>query len=321
MKLWKPDAPHGEKSCCGVDAVNDARRVAQILDIPYYALDMAEEFEDTVIKNFVSEYQAGRTPNPCITCNIDMKFGKLLAKAHAIGAERVATGHYAKLRHDTNNDRYIISRADDHSKDQSYTMWGLSQSQLAKMLLPLGAYSKHQIRELAKKIGLPTADKKDSQEICFVATDYRDFLKGRNIETKPGNFVDPDGRVLGQHDGHLNFTVGQRKGTRLALGEPAYVIAKDAINNLVTLGNKAQTHKTEFRLRNVNWQSIVPPKDFLEAHIKARYNDALHPVKVFAMDDGLALIRAEQPIWAITPGQSAVFYDDHGDVLGGGYIV
>jgi tRNA-specific 2-thiouridylase len=325
MKIWpgEKDTAAGQKSCCGTDAICDARRVAQLLDIPYYVIDMANDFENTVIADFVGEYMAGRTPNPCIRCNIDMKFGRLLVKAREVRADKVATGHYARLVQDPVSGRYQVFRANDLEKDQSYALWGLSQGQLSRALFPLGELEKPQVREIARKLTLPVSDKPDSQDICFVTKDYREFIAGKAPAPGPGTFVDSDGKPLGSHAGYTHFTVGQRRGLGTAFGERTYVLAIEPAANRVVLGSETQLHRQRFRLDRVNWVGTARPEGSLECLVKIRYGGPAIPavIESDAAGDG-ATITAHTPLRAVAPGQSAVLYAATGSgmVLGGGLI-
>lgn len=323
MKIWPGEAKaaEGQRSCCGTDAVQDARRVAQILDIPYYVMDMVDTFEQKVIGNFVSEYMAGRTPHPCITCNTDMKFGQLLVKAREVKADKVATGHYARLVLDEATGRYQVFRAGSMEKDQSYALWGLTQEQLSRALFPLGELDKPRVREIAHELGLPVADKPDSQEICFVSTgNYRDFIAGKAPQPGPGAFVDAAGNTLGEHPGYTHFTIGQRRGLGVAMGDPRYVIQIRPTTNQVVLGTEAELARHTFEVRGVNWLAIGAPAEPVDCLVKIRYNGPPRAGRVVAAGDGRVSVMANEPFRAVTPGQSAVFYAEDGMVLGGGFI-
>lgn len=316
IKLWPKDASPGQKSCCGVSAVDDARRVASKLDIPYYALDMVQEFENGVITPFINSYVAGETPNPCLDCQKNIKFGSLLTKARSLNAKFVATGHYARL---TQNDgRFQIYKAKDLAKDQSYTFYGLSQKQLSQTLLPLGNLTKPEVRKIAADLGLAVAEKKESMDICFT-DNYRDFLAGRGIANRPGEFVTTDGKVVGLHSGHHNYTVGQRKGLNLALGEAYYVTEVQPDTNRVVVGLRDSLNKTRFAVNGVNWSGIPKPDSSIDVLIKIRYGAKELPVTLTPDGDSV-IVESQSPLWGISPGQSAVFYNDSGMVLGGGYI-
>jgi tRNA-specific 2-thiouridylase len=313
--------------CCSLDDVHDARRVAQQLGIPHYVVNFERRFEETVVRPFIREYLAGRTPIPCTLCNHLVKFEQCLELARGVGAERIATGHYARVRFDESSGRWRLQRGVDPSKDQTYFLFGLTQEQLARTLFPLGEFTKRQVRDLARELGLAVAEKDDSQEICFVPNgDYAAFIdawfreQGIAREALRGEIVDRDGKVLGEHDGVHHFTVGQRKGLGVATGEPLYVIATEPSTQRVMVGRDEELLRAACAAREVNWVSIAPPEAPLRAQVKIRNKHlaaaaTLHP----AAGAGRIEIRFDQPQRAVTPGQAAVLYD--GDlVLGGGWI-
>ncbi len=327
MKTWDYSSSGGgkkETGCCNVDSFNDARQAAVEHGFPHYILDIREEFGDFVINNFVDEYLAGRTPNPCVLCNTHIKWRALLKRADALGCDYIATGHYAKV-HQHDNGRYYISKAVDHTKDQSYVLWGLQQDLLRRTLLPLGPYRKTEIRQMAHDYGYPAlATKSESYEICFVPdNDYRGFLKrrveGLEENVAGGRFIDKEGRVLGQHKGYPFYTIGQRKGLDIALGRPVFVTHIDPDNNTVTLGDEADLNRSEMRVGKLNllkYDTITPG---MEATTKIRYKDAgtlsnLYPEK------GEVKVSFYEQAKGIAPGQSAVFYEGE-DVIGGGIIL
>ena len=328
MKLWSEqqteelsDAEGPEKSCCTLSAVEDARRVAQMLDIPHYVFNFQTAFEREVIENFTAEYLAGRTPNPCIVCNRHIKFGAFWQRAKELGAEYVATGHYAQIDFDPQNQKYCLRKGLDNKKDQSYVLYHLTQDLLAHFLLPLGGLTKTETRELAAEYGFLVANKPESQEICFIPdNDYRKFLEDRVPGViVPGPFVSPDGRVLGMHKGFACYTVGQRKGLGIALGQPMFVSAIDPASNRVTLGPEVDIFSDFLSARDVNWVSGLIPSAPFQALAKIRYNASETPAQVFPMPENRLEVRFEKKQRAITPGQSVVLYD--GDrVLGGGII-
>jgi tRNA-specific 2-thiouridylase len=291
---------------------------------PHYILDIREEFGDFVINNFVDEYLAGRTPNPCVLCNTHIKWRALLKRADALGCEFIATGHYAKV-HQHDNGRYFISKAVDHTKDQSYVLWGLQQDLLSRTLLPLGPYRKTEIRQMAHNYGYPAlATKSESYEICFVPdNDYRGFLKRRvdGLEEKVagGMFIDKDGKVLGQHKGYPFYTIGQRKGLDIALGRPVFVTHIDPDNNTVTLGEETDLNRSEMRVGKLNllkYDTITPG---MEATTKIRYKDAGTLSNLYP-ENGEVKVSFYEQAKGIAPGQSAVFYEGD-DVVGGGIIL
>ncbi len=326
MKTWDYTASGGSKKetgCCNVDSFNDARQAAVEHGFPHYILDIREEFGGFVIDNFVDEYLAGRTPNPCVLCNTHIKWRALLKKADALGCEFIATGHYAKVRqHD--NGRFVISKAIDDTKDQSYALWGLQQDLLNRTLLPLAPYRKTEIRQMALDFGYPElAKKSESYEICFVPdNDYRGFLKRRveGLEEKVagGNFVDKDGNILGQHKGYPFYTIGQRKGLDIAFGKPVFVTKIDPENNTVVLGDEQDLEQNDMQVGKINlikYDSITPG---MEAVTKIRYKDKGSLSTIYP-ENGIMKVRFYENVKGIAPGQSAVFYEGD-DVIGGGII-
>jgi tRNA-specific 2-thiouridylase len=317
---------HASGRCCSLDDVYDARAVANFLNIPFYVVNLEEHFEATVVRPFVQGYLAGVTPIPCSLCNTEIKFAQFLSTARQIGAERIATGHYARIRRDPITGRYQLLRGVDRSKDQAYFLFGLTQEQLAHTEFPLGEMTKQEVRALARARGLPVAEKPESQEICFVLTgSYRQFIDAylaeqhRQPESPAGEVVSTDGRVLGEHTGIQNFTVGQRKGLGMAVGAPLYVISIDAAKNRLVVGEDRDLFRRRFRVREVNWIRPVATGDALEAHVKIRHNHPGAAARVEADSDGKAWVEFLDPQRAITPGQAAVFYDGD-EVLGGGWI-
>ncbi|HHY92655.1 MAG TPA: tRNA 2-thiouridine(34) synthase MnmA, partial [Firmicutes bacterium] len=278
MQIWpksqEDPARENPGGCCSLSAVEDARAVAHILGIPYYVVNLRETFEREVIDYFCREYAAGRTPNPCIVCNHRLKFAALLDKALALGAEYVATGHYARVRYDQVRERYVLLQGVDKHKDQSYALYGLTQKQLAHTLFPLGGFTKEETRRLAAELGLPVALKRDSQEICFVpGNDYRGFLRQRIPEKiRPGPFLDQNGNVVGTHQGLPFYTIGQRRGLGIPGRKRLYVTGLDPERNSVTLGPVEQLFHTELTAGAVNWVSIDRPPTMLAAEVRVRYN-------------------------------------------------
>ena len=319
MKTWARDQKSAQRSCCGIDDVEDARRVAGILDIPYIALDMEEVFRQTVIQNFREEYAKGRTPNPCIVCNYKLKFGYLMEKADELGADLVATGHYAKVLFD--GERYCIQKGMDFEKDQSYVLYNLTQEQLARTLLPLSAFNKDEIRNIAAQQGFQrVAWKPDSQEICFVPDNYRDFLKKVDGDKMvPGALVSQDGKRLADHDGVEMFTIGQRKGLGVSMPYKAYVTGIDPNSRTVTVGRREDLLRSEMMVNRVNWVSRKPTLENFRCFVKIRYQHEPVPALVMPDKDGGARVEFEVAQEAVAPGQSAVFYDQD-LVLGGGLI-
>ena len=334
MQLWNqrrlagregmPEAVQGR--CCSLDDVYDARRVAEVIGIPYYVVNHERCFEDEVVRPFVSEYLSGRTPIPCSLCNNHLKFDQLLITARQIGAERLATGHYARIEFDSAGGRWLLKRAADASRDQTYFLFGLTQEQLSRTLFPLGGLLKSEVREIARRHGLALADKPDSQEICFVpGGDYKKFLdaylaeQGDSLPDTSGELVSSSGEVLATHSGIHNFTVGQRKGLGVATGSPLYVIQINGERRQVMVGDGDQLYSRSLRARRVNWIAVEPPLSALRLGVKIRHRHEPAGATVEAVGADEAVVTFDQPQRAITPGQAAVFYD--GDVVvGGGWI-
>lgn len=324
MQLWASDLPYGEEvegGCCSLGAVEDARAVAGKLGIPYYVLNFHNQFQKQVIDYFADEYLAGRTPNPCIVCNNLLKFGGLLDKARALGADYVATGHYARTSRDASSGRYLLLKGRDISKDQSYVLYGLTQEQLARTFFPLGEFTKPAIRQKAADLGLKVAAKPDSQEICFVPDqDYARFItEYRPGKMQPGKICDTTGNVLGNHCGIANFTIGQRKGLGIATGTPLYVTAIRPETNEVVVGTPAEVMAEGLYAGGLNWVSIPGLEGPLAVEVKIRYSAKPVPALLEPNDNERVTLRFGQPQRAITPGQAVVFY--RGDlVIGGGTI-
>jgi tRNA-specific 2-thiouridylase len=326
MKTWDYAAAGGSKKetgCCNLDSFNDARQAAVEHGFAHYILDIREEFGDFVIENFVDEYIAGRTPNPCVLCNTHIKWRALLKRADALGCDFIATGHYAKIRkHD--NGRFVVSKAVDETKDQSYVLWGLQQDLLSRTILPLGPYRKTQIRQMAHDYGYPElAKKNESYEICFVPdNDYRGFLKrkveGLEERVAGGNFVDKLGNILGQHKGYPFYTIGQRKGLDIAFGKPVFVTKIDPDNNTVMLGDEEDLEQNEMLVGKLNWIKYDTITPGMEATTKIRYKDKGTLSNIYP-ENGTINVRFYENVKGIAPGQSAVFYEED-DVLGGGII-
>lgn len=315
MKLWNGEQTDG--GCCSLSAVNDARRVADKLNIPYYVMNFEADFNKYVINNFIDEYKNGRTPNPCIACNKYIKFDALLEKAKAIGADYVATGHYAKITN--NNGVFSLERAADEKKDQTYFLYNMTQYQLAHTLMPLYDITKDKTREMAEKIGLAVANKPDSQEICFVPDgDYARFIEETAGKSPVGNFVDESGNIVGQHKGIIHYTVGQRKGLGIALNRPVYVTKIDTQTNTVILGGDGLQLSDTLTASNVTYIPFEKLECSMKCTAKIRYNTKDAPCEIFPTDNGVKVV-FDQPQRAITPGQAVVFYDGN-TVLGGGII-
>jgi len=334
MQLWNqrrlPElTPEGGATgrCCSLDDVYDARHVAQHLGIPYYVVNFEKRFEETVVRPFIDEYLAGRTPIPCTLCNNFVKFDQFLEMAEGVGAQKVATGHYARISYDEPTGRFQLRRGRDAGKDQTYFLFGLKQAQLARTLFPLGDYTKPQVRGLAERLGLAVATKPDSQEICFVPNgDYAAFIdsyfreQGLSATQMHGEIVDTAGRVVGEHEGVHHFTVGQRKGLRIAAPEPLYVISTNPADQRVTVGSNEDLLRVRMFTKEVNWISIAPIKAPVRASVKIRNRHDAAGATLYPTSQADRIeVHFDDPQRAVTPGQGAVFYD--GDlVLGGGWI-
>ena len=335
MQLWNqrrlaghegmPESVQGR--CCSIDDVYDARRVAETLGIPYYVVNHEERFERDVVRPFVEEYLAGRTPIPCSLCNNHLKFDQLIAVAQQIGADSVATGHYARVEFDDVSSRWLLKRPADHSKDQTYFLFGLTQEQLSRTLFPLGHMMKPEVRELARQHGLALAEKPDSQEICFVpGGDYKQFIdayladSGEALPDTAGELVTTGGVVIGEHHGIHNFTVGQRKGLGVATGSPLYVIQINGADKQVIVGGEENLYSRTLRTRRVNLIAVDDLIEPMRVSVKIRHRHESAAATIQKTGDDEILVTFDQPQRAITPGQAAVFYDND-VVVGGGWIV
>jgi len=326
MKTWDYAASGGNKKttgCCSLDDINDARILAVSYGFPHMIIDLREEFGNSIIDNFVEEYTAGRTPNPCVLCNTHIKWDALLRRADQLGCEFIATGHYANVRKE--NGRYIVYKGLDENKDQSYVLWGLSQKALARTMFPLGNYHKDEIRQIALDHGhKDLAKKSESYEICFIPdNDYRGFLKrkvdGLEERVKDGDYIDLQGNILGKHDGYPFYTVGQRKGLGIAKGEPMYVLRINPENNTVVLGRKEDLKRQQMRVRNLNMIKYNTLPLGMDVLTKIRYKDKGTMSQLAISEDGLIEVDFMDQVKGIAPGQSAVFYEGN-DVIGGGFI-
>lgn len=329
MKLWEfQDVGgniRGDSACCSIESMNDARNVCQTLGIPHYVFDFQQQFNECVVGNFVSEYLRGRTPNPCVLCNTKIKWETLLKKTEELGADFIATGHYARIEYHRGKNRYILRKGLYREKDQSYALWGLTQKSLQKTLFPLGELTKAEVRKIAGEFGLKTAEKGESQDICFVPdNDYRRFIRERTAGQdeemiREGEIVTTAGTVVGRHHGYPNYTIGQRKGLGVAMGKPVYVVDIRPEENRIVIGSKEELSVDGLIANQVNWIAIdkldIPGRYF----VKIRYRDKGSFARVLPLRDGTVRVAFEAPQTAVTPGQSVVFYDD--DVVVGGGII
>jgi tRNA-specific 2-thiouridylase len=337
LKLWPQDCVNrAEDKCCGPQAVTDARSVCDKLDIPYYLIDEAAEFQKHVIQYFADEYKAGRTPNPCVMCNQNLKFGRLIDRADQLGADFIATGHFARIERALTpslshrmgeggrrpgEGRYLLKRGRDSRKDQSYFLFSLRQDQLARAIFPLGEKTKSDTREVARHCNLKTADKEESMEICFVPdNNYGGFLQSANLVQKTrGDIVDLHGHVLGQHDGIAFYTIGQRKGLGITTSKPVYVVELDAENNRVVVGDDSALDRDEFVADRCNWHPFDKLTEPIEVTAKIRYNHPGATATISPLENNRVKVKLHTPQRAITPGQAAVFYQND-LVVGGGWI-
>jgi tRNA-specific 2-thiouridylase len=336
MQLWDQRrrlAPGGEPQpsrCCSLDDVYDARRIAEQMGFPFYVLNLEQEFERAVVRPFVEDYLSGRTPIPCVSCNTKLKFARLVKVAEDVGAGRVATGHYARVDYDEGSRRYVLRKGRDLSKDQSYFLFEMTQKQLARAMFPLGDMTKAEVREAARRLGLETAEKAESQEICFVPDgNYSKFVedyarhemggRARPDALSPGEITTADGRVVGDHSGLHRYTVGQRRGIGVSSPDPLYVVKIDVPRNRLVVGRREELYSRSLIATGVNWLSIAEPAASVRAAVRIRYRSAEAPATVTPLEAGAARVEFDEPQPAITPGQAAVFYD--GDsVVGGGWI-
>jgi len=312
-----------QTGCCSVDTIFEAKKLAEKLGFPHHILDIRKEFNDFVIQDFINEYLVGRTPNPCVVCNTHIKWGEILRKADELDCQYIATGHYARIKQ-TNN-RFVLVKGVDQAKDQSYFLWTLTSENLSRTLFPLGNYVKDEVREIARQKGFTKlAEKHESQEICFIPdNDYRKFLIGQvpEIDKKyaNGNFVSTSGKILGKHKGFPFYTIGQRKGLEIALGQPQYVVHINPKTNTIVLGNKEDLLKSELWVKNINITKYAELPQNIEVTTKIRYRNEGYISRITQDGDKLKL-EFYEPVSAITPGQSAVFYEDD-ELIGGGIIV
>ncbi len=324
MQIWQEEEPEHmeeEGGCCGLSAVDDARRVAASLGIPYYVMNFKREFKENVIDYFIDEYLHGRTPNPCIACNRYVKWEALLKRSMDIGADYIATGHYSRVEK-LPNGRYSLRVSETSAKDQTYALYNLTQEQLSRTLMPVGAFHKDEIRQMAEKIGLQVANKPDSQDICFIPDgDYASYIEENSgVKIKPGNFVLSDGTVVGKHKGIVHYTVGQRKGLGLSLGHPVFVLEIRPETNEVVIGSNEESMSRYVRANRVNFMSVADVENGTRVWAKIRYNHKGAWCTVEQTGEDEILCTFEEPQRAITPGQAVVLYDGE-YVLGGGTII
>jgi len=312
-----------ETGCCSIDSINDARKVAARMGFRHYVLDVREEFNKMIVDDFIEEYLAGATPNPCVRCNTFIKWGLLLEKADKLDCEFISTGHYAKVKNE--NDRFVLSKGLDETKDQSYVLWGLTQEFLKRTVFPLGPLEKSEIRKMAALAGFDNlVQKRESYEICFIPDDdYRSFLNnkvdGLAAKVDGGNFVSTDGKILGKHKGYPFYTIGQRKGLVIATGTPMYVVSINPETNVIVLGKKEDLQKSTMRVGKLNLIKYARPPEDIEVVTKIRYKDK-GTKSTLSIKDDVATVVFSSSVNAITPGQSAVFYEND-DVVGGGVIM
>lgn len=324
MKTWGyDDIPERDSGCCSLETIYSARNVAENLGFKHYTLDFTEKFNDVVISNFIEEYLKGNTPNPCVLCNKSIKWGALLEKAESLGADFIATGHYAKVNYNNKSNRYFISVAEDKSKDQSYALWRLSQHALAKTIFPLANFTKVEIRKIAKQLGLKPAETPDSQEICFVPNNnYRELLElrnpGLNKKLSGGEIIHNE-KNIGSHKGYPYYTIGQRRGLNVSTGKRLYVSKIDPEKNVVFVDEESKLYNVEFIAKDINLMLTSKIEVPINAKVKIRYNDEGNAARIEQLDEEHIKVKYDLPQKAITKGQSAVFYDGD-NILGGGII-
>lgn len=331
MQMWERTKDWG--GCCGWDSIEDAKKVAKTLGIPHYVLNFRDIFRERVITNFCEEYREGRTPNPCIRCNRYIKFDALLRKAKELGVDYIATGHYARIEKKKfkveslepggkDRTRYVLKKGIDTKKDQSYVLYTMTQEQLEHTLMPLGNFTKEEVRQIAKEKKLPVANRPESQEICFVQDEtYGEFLKKCVPDgAKPGPIVNKEGKVIGEHRGIIFYTIGQRRGMGIAAGEPLYVIAIERENNSIIVGKEKDVYGDELIANDVNYVAVARLREPTRVNAKIRYLHQASPAVVYPLNENEVRVKFDKPQWAITPGQAVVFYDED-NVVGGGTIL
>lgn len=330
MKLWDfkevGGDPHPDGRCCSIEALNDARAVCEKMKIPHYVVNFKEDFKREVISNFVEEYKKGRTPNPCIICNTEIKWRRLWEKAKALGGEYLATGHYARIKCDERTKRFLLLKGIDSTRDQSYALWGLSQENLAKTIFPLGDLTKKEVRAKAKEYKLKVAEKAESQEICFVTdNDYPRFIKewldnqDQREKIQPGPIFNLRGEQIGEHKGIPFYTIGQRRGLSISSAKPLYVIKIDTDKNTIYVGENDDLLKSNFIVSHLNWIAFDDLEKEIDCEIKIRYQHEPQEGRISPLTEDAVMVKFNKPERAITPGQSAVFYQEE-VVLGGGII-
>jgi len=319
MKIW--DCGEEWTGCCGVAGVEDARRVAHHLGIPHYVIDLRDAFEELIIKPFCEAYLEGKTPNPCVLCNKWLKFGELLKKADKLGIQYVATGHYARIEYDGDHQVYLLKKGRDRNKDQSYFLYMLGQEQLRRTIFPVGGMTKSEVRRRARRLGLHIAHKPGSQEICFVPNgNYRDFvIKWSGVVQKPGPILGVDGRVIGEHQGIISYTIGQRRGLGVSAGKPLYVVAIDKARNAVIVGSREDVFCREFLCDEVTFVSGYQPSSMLRGQVRVRYRQPTTWARIIPSGHEAVRVVLDKPKWGVAPGQAAVFYR-RDVVIGGGTI-
>lgn len=319
LRLWQEPGNNSLNRCCTPDAMSQARRVCAKLGIPFYAVDAQKEFYNTVIKYFIDGYENGITPNPCLVCNRNIRWGFLFDRAMALDADFLSTGHYARLQHNGDGKIHLLSGV-DRKKDQSYVLHTLKQEQLSKTLLPIGRYEKNEVRRLAEEFGLPVADRKDSQDLCFIGDDYRSFLTRHAPDViKPGPILDIHGQEIGLHQGLAYYTIGQRKGLGISKSTPLYVIDKDHERNALIVANRVDFGRSELVADQVNWIDGTNPEKPFRAKVKIRYTALPVWATVYPNSNDKVVVKFENPLFDITPGQAAVIYNQE-ICLGGGII-